>query len=52
MEGGFEVTLESKMSSLAEDSDMKEINGFQEEESGDVRSVVIVGAGPAGLMLA
>jgi hypothetical protein len=34
------------------DSKMNAVNGLHNKESTDVRSVLIVGAGPAGLMLA
>ena len=40
------------MSRVAVDSEMKIVNDLQNGESTDVRSVLIVGAGPAGLMLA
>ncbi len=49
---GLELKLEPGTSSSAVDSKVKTFNGSQREEGADVRSVLIVGAGPAGLMLA
>jgi hypothetical protein len=46
------VKQESDMPPFAMDSEAKAVNCSQQEDSGDVRSVLIVGAGPAGLMLA
>ena len=48
----LEMKQEHDMSPFAVDSEMKVVNGLQQEASADVRSVLIVGAGPAGLMLA
>jgi hypothetical protein len=43
---------EPDTSPVATDSEEKAVNGPQKEAYADIRSVLIVGAGPAGLMLA
>jgi hypothetical protein len=53
MEGdGLEMKQETDMSPATVDSEVETVNGSQKGESADVRSVLVVGAGPAGLMLA
>jgi NADPH-dependent 2,4-dienoyl-CoA reductase/sulfur reductase-like enzyme len=48
----LEMKQEPDMSPVVVDSELNAVNGSQKEQSPDVRSVLIVGAGPAGLMLA
>jgi hypothetical protein len=48
----LEMKQEPDLSSVATDFEEKEVSGSQKEECADIRSVLIVGAGPAGLMLA
>lgn len=46
------INEESGSFSLARDSQMETVNDLQGQESTDIRGVLVVGAGPAGLMLA
>jgi NADPH-dependent 2,4-dienoyl-CoA reductase/sulfur reductase-like enzyme len=53
MEGnGLEMKQEPDMSPATVNSEVEAVNSSQKGESADVRSVLVVGAGPAGLMLA
>jgi hypothetical protein len=49
---GLEMKQGPDMSPAIVDSEVEAVNGSQKGESADVRSVLVVGAGPAGLMLA
>jgi NADPH-dependent 2,4-dienoyl-CoA reductase/sulfur reductase-like enzyme len=48
----LEVTPECAASRITMDPEVKDINGSQKGDDNNVRSVLVVGAGPAGLMLA
>ena len=53
MEGdGLELKQEPDTSPATVDSEVEAVDGSQKGESAGIRSVLVVGAGPAGLMLA